>query len=50
MKNLFKANSEYMATPKQLKPFLCKNTNGLYFVSVFFSKEHIESRGIEIIK
>jgi len=50
MKDLFKANSEYLATPKELKPFLCKNVNGLYFVSVFFTKEFIEKRGIEIIK
>lgn len=50
MKNLFKANSEYLSTPKNHKPYLCQNDNGLYFVSVFFTKEHIEKRGLIIIK
>jgi len=49
--NLFKANSEYLKTPKDHIPFLCKNPEtGLYFVSIFFSRSHIENRGMEIIK
>jgi len=49
--NLFKANSEYLSTPKKLKPFLVQNPEtGLYFVSVFFSEKEILRRNFIIIK
>lgn len=49
--NLFKANSEYLSTPKELKPFLVQSPDtGLYHVTIFFSKEFIENKGFKIIK
>ena len=49
MKDLFKANSEYLITLK-IKTVLCKNTMVYILGYIFFQKEYLESRGIEIIK
>ena len=51
MKTLHKANSEYLATSKELKPHLVKcPIQKKYFVSVFFTENHLKSRGFIIIK
>ena len=45
-----KANSEYLATDKKLKPLLVKDTNNEYHVFIHFSKEFLISKGFEIVK
>lgn len=51
MKSKHEANSEYLATSKEFNPFLCKcPIKKKYFVSVFFSQEHIKKRGFIVVK
>lgn len=51
MKSKHEANSEYLAISKEFNPFLCKcPIKKKYFVSVFFSQEHIKKRGFIVVK
>lgn len=49
--NKHQANSEYMSTNKDLKPYICYCPKSKeHFVSVFFSKEFLIKKGFKIIK
>ena len=47
---IHKANSEYLATDKKLKPLLVKDNNNEYHVFIHFSKDFLIRKGFEIIK
>jgi hypothetical protein len=50
MKNLNEAYREYKTTQKDLKPLLCLNqSNGLYLVTIGFSKSYTEQKGLKVI-
>lgn len=51
MKTLNKAYLEYKNTLKELKPLLCLNkSTGYYIVTIGFSKQYTESKGLKVIK
>ena len=50
-KTKHQANSEYLATPKDKKPLLCKDPiKKGYFVSVFFSENYVKKLCFIVIK
>lgn len=51
MKLLSKAYQEYKSTPKELKPLLALDeSTGYYIVTIGFSKQYTESKGLKVIK
>ncbi len=50
-KSLFAANLEYNNTNQHFKPLLCLiPENGLYIVTLWFSRIYCESKGLKVIK